>query len=180
MFTQLMPPEFFNAVAEFSRINSANRDFMWWAETLITEETKELQNAIDNEGMDQVFKESADLFYVVAGFYNCMPANPSIMKPEDTAKMQEILKTAWETLANVSQEKMISMDLFGKAFALVHASNMSKLDDDGNPVRREDGKILKGPNYTPPDMSPIVAAWEAFIATNPQPQQETEDAGQSD
>lgn len=35
-------------------------------------------------------------------------------------------------------------------FAQVHESNMSKLGDDGKPVRREDGKVLKGPNYKPP------------------------------
>ena len=40
------------------------------------------------------------------------------------------------------------------AFSTVHDSNMSKLDDDGKPIRREDGKILKGPNYYPPDMTP--------------------------
>lgn len=34
----------------------------------------------------------------------------------------------------------------------VHRSNMSKLGADGKPVRREDGKILKGPNYEPPDI----------------------------
>ncbi len=35
-------------------------------------------------------------------------------------------------------------------FARVHASNMSKLGVDGKPLRREDGKVLKGPNYHPP------------------------------
>lgn len=38
------------------------------------------------------------------------------------------------------------------AVRLVHASNMSKLDEDGRPIQREDGKILKGPGFTPPDM----------------------------
>ena len=38
------------------------------------------------------------------------------------------------------------------AVACVHASNMSKLGDDGRPVLREDGKVLKGPNYRVPDM----------------------------
>lgn len=38
-----------------------------------------------------------------------------------------------------------------EAFDLVHVSNMSKLGDDGKPVFREDGKILKGPNYKPVD-----------------------------
>ena len=38
----------------------------------------------------------------------------------------------------------------------VHRSNMSKLGADGKPVYREDGKILKGPNYSPPDLVPII------------------------
>lgn len=37
-----------------------------------------------------------------------------------------------------------------EVFARVHASNMSKLRVDGKPLRREDGKVLKGPNYHPP------------------------------
>lgn len=40
-----------------------------------------------------------------------------------------------------------------KACALEgQASNMSKLADDGSVIRREDGKVLKGPNYFKPDM----------------------------
>jgi len=35
----------------------------------------------------------------------------------------------------------------------VHKSNMTKVGDDGKPLYREDGKILKGPNYRPPDLS---------------------------
>lgn len=38
----------------------------------------------------------------------------------------------------------------------VHASNMSKLGDDGKPIYREDGKIMKGPNYELPDLSDLV------------------------
>ena len=36
------------------------------------------------------------------------------------------------------------------AYDRVHRSNMSKLGEDGKPIRREDGKVLKGPNYKPP------------------------------
>lgn len=40
-----------------------------------------------------------------------------------------------------------------KAFAEVHASNMSKLGEDGKPIRREsDSKVLKGPHYFKPDL----------------------------
>lgn len=42
------------------------------------------------------------------------------------------------------------------AFNEVHASNMSKLDANGNPVLREDGKILKGPNYFKPNLGKFI------------------------
>jgi len=40
-----------------------------------------------------------------------------------------------------------------KCFSEVHRSNMSKLGLDGKPIYREDGKVLKGPNYTPPNLT---------------------------
>ena len=43
-----------------------------------------------------------------------------------------------------------------EALDRVHKSNMSKLGDDGQPIYREDGKVLKGPNYQPPDLSDII------------------------
>jgi|SRR6476619_8540040 len=45
---------------------------------------------------------------------------------------------------------------FDKCFAEVHRSNMSKLDVGGKPIVREDGKILKGPNFTQPDLRSII------------------------
>jgi predicted HAD superfamily Cof-like phosphohydrolase len=32
---------------------------------------------------------------------------------------------------------------------LVHQSNLTKLGEDGKPIFRDDGKVLKGPNYQP-------------------------------
>ena len=42
-----------------------------------------------------------------------------------------------------------------EALDRVHKSNMSKLGEDGKPIYREDGKVLKGPNYKPPDLSDL-------------------------
>ena len=39
-----------------------------------------------------------------------------------------------------------------KCFQEVHASNMSKLDANGKPIYREDGKVLKGPNFFEPNL----------------------------
>ena len=43
-----------------------------------------------------------------------------------------------------------------EALRRVHASNMSKLGPDGKPIYREDGKVLKGPNYEAPDLKDLV------------------------
>lgn len=42
---------------------------------------------------------------------------------------------------------------FDLAFRLVHESNMSKFGEDGKPVKRADGKVIKGPNYRLPDLT---------------------------
>jgi NTP pyrophosphatase (non-canonical NTP hydrolase) len=43
-----------------------------------------------------------------------------------------------------------------EALDRVHKSNMSKLDDNGNPIYREDGKVLKSKNYQPPNLTDLV------------------------
>jgi predicted HAD superfamily Cof-like phosphohydrolase len=43
-------------------------------------------------------------------------------------------------------------DLFDE----VHGSNMSKLDENGKPIYRNDGKVMKGPNYYKPDLKKIL------------------------
>jgi len=45
---------------------------------------------------------------------------------------------------------------FELGFLEVHASNMSKLGADGLPIYREDGKILKGPNYFKPNLKKVL------------------------
>ena len=40
-----------------------------------------------------------------------------------------------------------------EAMDRVFESNLSKLDEQGKPIYREDGKVLKGPNYQPPNLA---------------------------
>ena len=44
-----------------------------------------------------------------------------------------------------------------ECFDDVHRSNMSKLGENGYPIYREDGKVMKGPNYFRPDLSKFVS-----------------------
>lgn len=53
-------------------------------------------------------------------------------------------------LAHGLQDKIVAV------FDEIQRSNMSKLSIDGTPVIREDGKILKGPNYFKPDIKSIL------------------------
>ena len=43
-----------------------------------------------------------------------------------------------------------------EVFDEIQNSNMSKLGADGKPIYREDGKVLKGPNYFPPNIAKIL------------------------
>ena len=47
-------------------------------------------------------------------------------------------------------------DKIGPVFAEIQASNMSKLGADGLPIYREDGKVLKGPNYFKPNIKKVL------------------------
>ena len=43
-----------------------------------------------------------------------------------------------------------------EVFNEIQRSNMSKLGADGNPIYREDGKVLKGPSYFKPNIKEIL------------------------
>jgi predicted HAD superfamily Cof-like phosphohydrolase len=47
-------------------------------------------------------------------------------------------------------------DKIEEVFNEIQRSNMSKLGEDGKPIYREDGKVLKGPNYFKPNIAEIL------------------------
>lgn len=168
MFTQTLPPELFASQREFIRVMDANRDFVWWAKTLVAEETKELKEEFEAEvsDMENLFKEIGDLIYVVAGFYNVMPQfAPEVIDAETNEEVQKIMDEAAVLLSEVTNHLRIPLPIVVLCYEIVHKSNMSKINPEtGKPDRREDGKILKGPNYTPPSMAQAVTAWNSFIS----------------
>ena len=48
-------------------------------------------------------------------------------------------------------------DKIEAVFNEIQRSNMSKLGEDGQPIYREDGKVLKGPNYFKPNIADILS-----------------------
>lgn len=75
---------------------------------------------------------------------NCGKITPNLIK--EIADLQYVLDGFCVSLGIDKDE----------AVRRVHKSNMSKLGEDGKPILREDGKVLKGPNYLPPDMTDLV------------------------
>jgi len=86
---------------------------------LLSEEVRELIEAIDGDSLENISKELCDVLYAVFG----------------TA-------VAFGLTDNLEA-----------IFEEVHKSNMSKLDQNGQPLIREDGKILKSELYRKPDLS---------------------------
>lgn len=169
MFTNQLPVEVFQTHKEFIRIMEPPRDFVFWSE-LMQEETAELIQAdTGKEGMEQIFKELADVIYVTAGFYNTMPVNAmELLDDEMNALVEGRFVAACNAVAEICHKYQIPVPLAVEAFHLIHQSNLSKLDDDGLPIRSDgtdgnpEGKILKGPNYQPPNMAPVVMKWSKF------------------
>lgn len=144
-------------VSEFIRVFDASTDIALW-ERLVEEELEELHVELiaDNVDREKVLKEAADVIYVVTpliGIVNELAAI-GLVSDERMAKLNALVERVDTKMA--TPIAMFGEEVVAKAVALVHESNMSKLDDDGKPVRRDDGKILKGPNYRAPDLSALV------------------------
>lgn len=133
--------------------------------TLVHEERTELLEAMaldvtDNTvaSLANVLKEACDLLYTATGLM-------LVLEHHGLAPTEEAAADVEDLLAQVID--VVGEEAFEEAFRRVHASNLSKLGDDGKPVRREDGKVLKGPNYAPPVLTDLVAV--AYTNSNPNP-----------
>lgn len=143
-------------LVEFIRTFSASLDPRVWVK-LIEEETEELFVALESGNKPDILKEMTDLMYVQIGFnFTGVGAEQlGLIADEEHAEIMTKLHKA-----QVLYEKAV--DFLGKdvnffeAFRRVHLSNMSKLNEDGFPIRREDGKILKGNSYVEPKLADLL------------------------
>ncbi len=70
-------------------------------------------------------------------------------RDNDLVEIADALGDMAYIIAGTALEYGIPLD---RVLDEIHRANMSKLGVDGKPVVREDGKIIKGPNYQPPDI----------------------------
>lgn len=149
-------PDEMSMLTQFIKTFRGSLDPRTWA-GLVLEEAKEVEVAFREEGKDQWLKELADLRYVTVG--GAIVSNGFVeFLVQDDDKMLENIREADRILGEVlsSDTQLIPIEILEEALRRVHESNMSKLDEDGNPILREsDGKVLKGPNYMPPNMADL-------------------------
>ena len=103
---------------------------------LIEEEFNELKQAIDE--MDQEM--------LVYGHNSEQPRNKMVEVAKELTDLAYVVYGAAATWG---------IDI-NRCFEEVHSSNMSKLGKDGRPIYREDGKVLKGPNYRPANLKKVL------------------------
>lgn len=138
-------------VAEFIVAFNGSLDPRLWVK-LIDEELKEYQ--AESFSTPEHLKELCDLLYVSTGL--ALTAQDHIGMLLRDGERDAVLKqqaTVSRTLDSGLEH--YGEEVFMEAFARVHNSNMSKLDSNGNPILREDGKVMKGPNYKKPDLTDL-------------------------
>ena len=84
---------------------------------------------------------------------------------EELSELEEAMKTKnLKEVADALTDILYVTDGAGYAYGIdldqcfkeVQRANMSKLGEDGKPIYNDQGKVMKGPNYTKPDLSKFI------------------------
>ncbi len=115
---------------------SANNEFLYY--NLIKEEVGELIEAWDANDRVEIVDACIDIIYVVTGLMHSMGLNP---------------QPFWDEVQRSNMSKFLV-----EACVFCGTKGCDECDGRGEffkVLRREDGKILKGPRYSPPDLARI-------------------------
>jgi predicted HAD superfamily Cof-like phosphohydrolase len=111
---------------------------------------------IDEKGLSFRYKLLFEEFTELKEEFAAAMADLSINGKVSVRTKERMLKEMAD-LQYVLSGMAVAFDLpLQVAFVRVHKSNMSKLGEDGKPIYREDGKVLKGSRYIPVDLEDLV------------------------
>ena len=130
-----------------------------WSPTVPPEDRRELRCKL-------IFEEALE-FITASGANLCingedvMLQNVSLVWPNtpDLTEAADALADLRYVTDGAALEWGIPLE---KCLREVHRSNMSKLGEDGKPILRADGKILKGPNFTLPQLAEILDLYKGI------------------
>ena len=123
--------------------------------TFISEQAKEFRTKYNLRSSTSRTKRTYQKMLVIEEFKEFLEAEDQLYRDNPTVTGEALKELA--DLVYVCYQYAENMNWFlDEALHRVHESNMSKLGEDGKPIYREDGKVLKGPNYKPPNLSDLV------------------------
>jgi len=123
--------------------------------TFISEQAKEFRTKYNLQPARTRSKRTYQKNLIVEEFKEFLEAEDLLFR--DNLKIDEEALKELADLVYVAYQYAENMGwLLDEALDRVHKSNMSKLGDDGKPIYREDGKVLKGPNYKPPNLEDLI------------------------
>ena len=105
-----------------------------------------------------LIKEEASEFLVAADEVYADPEKDPL-RSELLKELSDLVFVCYQFAATYN------LDL-DEALRRVYESNMSKLDEQGNVIYREDGKVLKGPNYKKPDLNGLFPSSNTLYDTH--------------
>ena len=125
------------------------------SKTFISEQAKEFRTRYNLKSSPTKDKRTYQKNLIVEEFKEFLEAEGFLFRhgknfqEESLKELADLVYVCYQYAENMGW-------LLDEALNRVHLSNMSKLDKEGKPIYREDGKVLKGPNYTPPNLTDLV------------------------
>ena len=122
--------------------------------SFLSDQAKEFRLKYNLKNSPSRSSRSYQINLIVEEFKELLDADAQLYRDNPTVIAEALKELA--DLVYVCYQYAENMGwLLDEALNRVHLSNMSKLGEDGKPIYREDGKVLKGPNYKPPDLSDL-------------------------
>ena len=123
--------------------------------TFLSNQAKEFRSRYNLQNATNLTQRTYQKNLIVEEFKEFLEAEGMLFRNNDQFPAEALKELA--DLVYVCYQYAENMGWFlDEALDRVHASNMSKLGEDGLPVYREDGKVLKGPNYKPPTLTDLI------------------------
>ena len=123
--------------------------------SFISQQAREFRKLFNIQNSFSLSARSRQKNLIVEEFKEFLEAEGMLFRDAQEFKTDALKELADLVYVCYQYAENIGWDL-DEALDRVHRSNLSKLDDDDKPIYREDGKVLKGPNYKPPNLKDLV------------------------
>ena len=123
--------------------------------SFISQQAREFRKLFNITNSFSLSARSRQKNLIVEEFKEFLEAEGMLFRDAQEFKTDALKELADLVYVCYQYAENIGWDL-DEALDRVHRSNLSKLDDDNKPIYRDDGKVLKGPNYKPPNLKDLV------------------------